>query len=223
MMYRFVSRFGRRRVSALAAWVALSLPAFAADPAPSSELVDLTQVAPGIRTDLRYATPDNFLHAAVYPCARCLLRRSVAEALARAQKSLEARGLGLQVWDCYRPPEVQKRMWALVPDSRYVANPKTGSVHNRGAAVDVTLVDAAGKPLPMPTAFDDFTSKAGADAPTTPEAAKNRALLRQALEAQGLVHLRTEWWHFDAKGSRGWPILEAKLCTAPKAESEPRR
>ncbi len=212
-------RSTRLFLAALSAFVvALWLPARAADPAPPAELVDLSEVAPHVRIDMRYATPDNFLHAAVYPCTRCLLRRPVAEALARAQKSLEAQGLGLRVWDCYRPPEVQQQMWKLVPDSRYVANPKTGSVHNRGGAVDITLVDSAGKALAMPTPFDDFTPAAAAEAPASPEASKNRATLRNALQAEGLVGIKTEWWHFDGKGSRSWPILDAPLC---KADARP--
>lgn len=187
----------------------------------SGELVDLAEVAPGIRLDLRYATADNFMKAAVYPCARCLLRRPAAEALARAQASLAARGLGLQVWDCYRPPAVQKRMWSLVPDARYVANPARGSVHNRGAAVDVTLVDSAGAALTMPTGFDDFTAAAAAAAEASAEASKNRATLREAMEAAGFVGIRSEWWHFDLAGSRGAAIIDAPLCPPPPAGASP--
>ncbi|MGC3999711.1 MAG: M15 family metallopeptidase [Anaeromyxobacter sp.] len=184
-------------------------------PAAVPQLVDVTTVAPGVRLDLRYATPDNFLHAAVYPCARCLLRRPAAEALARAQAWLEQRGYGLLVWDCYRPPAVQREMWRRVPDARYVADPARGSVHNRGGAVDLTLVDASGAPVVMPTPFDDFTPAAAPDAPASPEAAANRKLLREAMEAAGFGGIRTEWWHFHAAGSGRWPIEEAPLCPAP--------
>lgn len=183
-------------------------------PALPSDLVDVATVAPAVRIDLRYATKDNFLHEAVYPCGRCLLHRQAAEALALAQATLAARGLGLKVWDCYRPPSVQRKMWALLPDARYVADPKRGSIHNRGGAVDLTLVDAAGNELPMPTAFDDFSLAAAAAAPASPDATRNRATLREAMEGAGFNAIRTEWWHFDAAGSRAWPVLDAPLCPA---------
>lgn len=183
-----------------------------ARPGAADELVDVSEVAPAVVLDLRYATPDNFLGRAVYPCGRCLLRRPAADALARAQASLAAAGLGLKVWDCYRPHPVQHEMWKLVPDARFVAEPSRGSIHNRGGAVDVTLVDAGGRPLPMPTAFDHFGPEAAADAPAGPAATANRARLRQAMEAAGFTGIRTEWWHFDAAGSRGWPLAEQPLC-----------
>ena len=187
----------------------------AAGSAPEGgDLVDILDVAPTIEVDMRYAKPDNFLHAAVYPCARCLLRREAAMSLASVEKALEARGLRLKLWDCYRPPAVQQAMWGVLPDARFVADPKKGSVHERGGAVDVTLMDASAKELEMPTGHDDFTRKAYADAPASPEAAKNRAALRAAMEAEGWSGIRTEWWHFDAAGSRAWPIEDVALCKA---------
>jgi len=182
--------------------------------ASAADLVDVAVAVPGLRLDLRYATPDNFLRIAVYPCGRCLLRRPAAEALARAQASLAARGLGLLLWDCYRPLSVQRAMWALVPDGRYVADPARGSIHNRGGAVDLTLVDRDGKLLAMPTPFDHFGPEAAAEAPAPAEAAAHRATLRAAMEEAGFTGIRTEWWHFDAPGSRGWPLVDAPLCLA---------
>src|SRR5262249_53962703 len=135
------------------------------------QLVDVATVDPTIRIDMRYATPDNFTGVAVYPVARCLLRRDAADRLARLQRRLRTDGLGLVVWDCYRPFSVQERFWALVPDERYVARPErrdgrpvAGSKHNRGDAVDVTLADATGARLEMPTGFDDFSDRAHRDA-----------------------------------------------------------
>ncbi len=190
----------------------------AASPASSGgALVDVHDRAPGVVLDMRYARPENFLHEAVYPCARCLLREDAARAIAKAQEALHARGLGLVLWDCYRPPAVQQAMWAKVPDARFVANPKKGSVHQRGGAVDVSLVDSEGHLLEMPTAHDDFSSRAAADAPASPEATKNRATLREAMEAAGLTGIRTEWWHFDVAGSRSWPIADVPLCDNPPA------
>jgi len=133
-----------------------------AAPDPTA-LVEATALVPGLRVDMRYATADNFTGKVIYPVARCLLRRAVALRLARVQAALAARGLGLKVWDCYRPLAVQQKLWDLVKDPRYVADPKKGSRHNRGAAVDLTLVDKDGRELPMPTRFDDFSEKAHRD------------------------------------------------------------
>ena len=186
---------------------------------PAPDLVDITTVAPTIRLDLRYATPDNFTGVAVYPAARCLLRRDAAERLARVQRRLQADGFGLLVWDCYRPLAVQERFWALVPDERYVARPQrengrplAGSKHNRGAAVDVTLVDAAGRPLAMPSGFDDFSERAHRDAANVKPAARaNAARLESAMTAEGFQPLATEWWHFDAPGWQGYELLDVPL------------
>jgi D-alanyl-D-alanine dipeptidase len=201
--------------------VALALLVACAHPSPrpaSGELVDVAVLAPTIRLDLRYATRDNFTGVAVYPAARCLLRRDAAERLARVQRALRAEGLGLMVWDCYRPFSVQERFWALVPDERYVARPVRrdgrpveGSKHNRGAAVDVTLVDAAGRPLPMPTGFDDFSERAHRGAPAAPAARANASRLEAAMAAEGFEPLATEWWHFDAPGWRSDPLLDVPL------------
>ena len=174
-------------------------------------LVELVHIAPTVRLDLRYATVNNFTHHAVYPHARCLLRSSVAERLARVQATLAQEGLGLKVFDCYRPLSVQRQLWALVPDPRYVADPKHGSRHNRGAAVDVTLVDAAGVELPMPTAFDDFSDKAHRNADAPPPQRRNRERLERAMAAEGFLGLPTEWWHFDAPDWRSYPLSDDPL------------
>lgn len=187
-----------------------------ATPTPA-EVVDVAKVAPGARFDMRYAQSDNFLKKTVYPCARCLLRREAADALARAQTALEKDGYGLKLWDCYRPLAVQHEMWKIVSDPKWVADPKKGSVHNRGGAIDVTLVTKDGADLEVPSAHDDFTEKAYADAPASEAAAKHRAILRKALEAEGFAVFPSEWWHFNAKGSTAWPILDVPLCEATGA------
>jgi D-alanyl-D-alanine dipeptidase len=184
------------------------------------QLVDLATIDPTIRIDIRYATTDNFTGVAVYPVARCLLRRDAAERLARVQRRLRADGFGLLVWDCYRPFAVQERFWALVPDQRYVARPErrdgrpiAGSKHNRGAAVDVTLVDAAGAGLEMPTGFDDFSERAHRDAArVSPAARANAQRLEAAMVAEGFEPLPTEWWHFDAPGWEGAELLDVPLA-----------
>ena len=175
-------------------------------------LADFSRLHPAAILDIRYATPDNFTHQAVYPAARCLLRRSVAERLGAAAKDVEKQGLRLIVYDCYRPLSVQKKFWALVPDERYVADPAKGSRHNRGAAVDVSLADAGGKALAMPSAYDDFTDKAQRDyAGASPEALANRRLLEKTMARHGFTGLPTEWWHFDARGWEKFPILDIPL------------
>jgi zinc D-Ala-D-Ala dipeptidase len=171
-----------------------SLHASAKEPA----LLNIKDVAPGILVEMRYATTDNFTKTKLYPLAECLLCEPAAERLARVQANLEKKGLGLKVWDCYRPVSVQKKLWEIIPDDRYVANPSKGSKHNRGASVDLTLVDKNGRELLMPTPFDEFTEKAHRDfMDLPPEALKNRAVLEEAMEAEGFVPLPTEWWHFD--------------------------
>jgi D-alanyl-D-alanine dipeptidase len=129
----------------------------------SARLVDIRTVNRNIRLDIRYATTNNFLKRKLYPISKCALRSSVAQKLALVQTDLEKIGLGLKVYDCYRPFSVTKQMWEVMPDPRYVANPARGSRHNRGAAIDLTLVDRTGKELEMPTPYDDFTEKAHAD------------------------------------------------------------
>lgn len=179
-----------------------------------SDLADATEVVPGLKLELRYATEDNFLKRKVYPVARCLLRREVAERLGRVQARLARDGLGLRVFDCYRPLAIQKEMWKLVPLEGYVANPAKGSNHNRGAAVDLTLVDAKGEPLPMPTGFDAFVPAAHHGAKVEPERARNRERLKAAMEAEGFRPNRMEWWHYDAPGAAKLPVLDVPLDEA---------
>lgn len=189
-----------------------------------ADLVDLQSVNPRIRIDLRYATADNFVGKAMYRTSKCFLRREVAECLSKVQAELETLGLGLKVWDGYRPLSVQKEFWKLVPDERYVASPVKGSRHNRGAAVDLTLVDRDGRELEMPTKFDDFTENAGAFAPCSESAAENRKLLQRVMKAHGFEILPTEWWHFDAAGWERYEVLDLsfeEVEAAAKANNEP--
>ena len=177
-----------------------------------TSLVDLHHINAGIRLDMRYATANNFMHRPLYHESRCLLRAIAAEQLSQVQTDLEAIGLGLKVYDCYRPLSVQKQMWKLLPDDRYVANPAHGSRHNRGSAVDVTLVDRAGRELKMPTDFDDFTERAAIhyDGAST-EAKQNRQRLEDAMVKHGFTPLSTEWWHFDTTSWAQFPVLDVPL------------
>jgi D-alanyl-D-alanine dipeptidase len=176
-------------------------------------LTDVKGIVPDLVVDMRYATPDNFTGKRVYECNHCFLREATARKLAMAQAELKKEGYGLKAWDCYRPLSVQKIFWSLVPDPRYVADPAKGSKHNRGTAVDVTLVDSQGKELPMPTRFDDFTPRAFRDNNDfPPEVLKNRKTLEKAMENAGFEPLPSEWWHFDDKDWQGYEILDTNIC-----------
>ncbi|MBI5597211.1 MAG: M15 family metallopeptidase [Elusimicrobia bacterium] len=193
---------------AAGALTALALLACAAGRAPArGSLVDVSEALPGVALDIRYATPDNFAKAAVYPAARCLLRPEAAAALKAVRSDLAAKGLTLKLWDCYRPLSVQRRFWELVPDPRYVADPKKGSRHNRGAAVDATLAG-----VEMPTGYDDFSANAHrATLGGTPAARANAKSLEDAMAARGFKGLPTEWWHFDFAGWERFPLLDEPL------------
>jgi len=172
------------------------------------DLVELGRYVPDAVLDLRYATTDNFTGTRLYPVARCKLRRAVAERLARAAKLLRAHDRRLLVWDCYRPSSIQAALWKLVPDERYVANPKQGSVHSRGAAIDVGLADRDGKPVALPTRFDEFSDAAHRDHTAhDPEARR----LDAAMRAAGFVGLPTEWWHYDAPDAKAYPLADEPL------------
>ncbi len=171
------------------------------------DFVDVARAIPDAVLDLRYATTDNFVGEVLYPVAHCKLRRAVVERLARAAKALRAKDRRLLVWDCYRPSSIQAILWKKVPDPRYVADPKQGSKHSRGAAIDVALVAADGKPVELPTAFDDFTPAAHRDR-ALPRSAEAR-LLAAAMTEAGFVGLPTEWWHFDAPDT--YPLSDEPL------------
>jgi D-alanyl-D-alanine dipeptidase len=178
-----------------------------------SRLIDLAEFDPRIAIDLRYATADNFMGRPLYPPeARCLLRPATARRLKRVQDRLARTGLGLKVYDAYRPLSVQKQMWEIMPDPRYVADPARGSRHNRGSAVDVTLVDSTGRELEMPTGFDDFTEAAHRNYQgATPAALRHRKILTNAMEAEGFVGLSTEWWHYDDPDWKSYPPVDMRL------------
>ena len=195
----------------LAAALALALVS------PPHGLVDASRLVPDALLDVRYATADNFVGKRLYPEARCLLKRPVAERLARAAARLRREGLRLRIHDCYRPLSVQREMWAAFPHEGYVANPAQGSNHNRGAAVDVGLATLAKGPVEMPTRYDAFDRRAhaGATEGVSPAARRNRDLLRRAMEAEGFRVNRMEWWHFDAPERKGAPLLDVPFSAVP--------
>jgi len=162
---------------------------------------DVVALDPSIRLDIRYATDNNFTKAKIYDCPRCLLRPEAAAAIVKANKLLKAKGMSLKMFDCYRPRPYQQRLWDKVPNPNYVAPPAKGSMHSRGAAVDLTIVDAKGKELNMGTEYDFFGVEAHSDNMNLPaEVLKNRRLLRETMEAVGFQGIRTEWWHFSYRG-----------------------
>lgn len=174
-----------------------------------SSLIDIQFFIPNIYVDLKYATDDNFTGQIVYNFNRCLLLEKTALQLSHAQTELEKSGLGLKIWDGFRPLAVQWKFWELLPDKRYVSDPRKGGRHTRGTAVDLTLITSCGQELLMPSNFDEFNDKAhrnykGASA----EALKNRKLLQDTMERHGFVGLPTEWWHFDLIGWQDYPPID---------------
>jgi len=181
---------------------------------PAPLLVDAAARVPDAVLDLRYAGPRNAAGRPLYPAPRCLLLAPVAERLARAAAALRAQGYRLLLWDCYRPLSVQRELWRLRPDPRYVADPERGSHHSRGAAVDATLATLAGEPVEMPTDHDAFERRARPDVEEgiSPAARAHRALLRRAMEEAGFRQNRGEWWHYDAAGFGRHPLLDLPLA-----------
>jgi D-alanyl-D-alanine dipeptidase len=187
---------------------------------PRQEIVPLVPFIPGIRLDIRYATPNNLMHHPVYTLRAAFLRRPAAEALKAVQEELQPMGLGLKVFDGYRPYRVTVAFYEAYHDSNFVASPYTGSRHNRGCAIDLTLVDLrTGREPVMPTVYDSFTKEAAADfAGATPAAIQNRQLLQKVMLEHGFVIYPSEWWHFDFGGWKDYPIMDLSFeqLTAPK-------
>jgi D-alanyl-D-alanine dipeptidase len=176
---------------------------------PDERLVEITDIP----RDVRYATTDNFMHQQLYPVSKVFLRRPAAIALHDVERELAREGLGLKIFDGYRPYRVTVRMWKPIRNPDFVADPAKGSRHNRGAAVDLTLIDLrTGNPLPMPTGYDAFTSKARQDFNELPaEAIANRAKLRDVMTKYGFDPLPSEWWHFDFRGWEKFELLDLPL------------
>ncbi|WP_205030455.1 M15 family metallopeptidase [Psychroflexus aestuariivivens] len=172
------------------------------------KLVNLRNID-GIQFDIRYATTNNFVEQKVYPSADAFARKAVAEALSQIQDTLESLGLGLKIFDAYRPYEATVKFYESVEDTTYVASPFSGSRHNRGCAVDLTLVDLkSGKPLEMPTEYDDFTKKAHPNyMDLSQQVLANRKLLIDVMQAHGFKVYPYEWWHFDYVGWEENPLM----------------
>lgn len=183
------------------------------------DLVELIRLEPTIKLDIRYATKNNFLGRPVYTEARAFLQRPAAEALVRVHRALRVKGYGLLVFDGYRPWRVTRTFWRNTPRAKkmFVADPRKGSRHNRGCAVDLTLYDLkTGKAVTMPSAFDEMTERSYADyTGATPESTRLRDLLAEAMTAEGFRIFPTEWWHYDFKDWKDYAVLDIEFKEIP--------
>jgi len=184
-------------------------------PLRKPDLVELVTLDPTIKLDIRYATTNNFLSTPMYSQARAFMQRPAAEAVVRANHELKKQGYGLLIHDAYRPWYVTKMFWDATPDDKkiFVADPKDGSRHNRGCAVDLTMYDLkTGKVVQMPSGYDEMTERAYADySGGTAEQRERRAILRQAMEKEGFTVYPQEWWHFDYKDWKEYPVMNTKF------------
>ncbi len=174
------------------------------------DMVNLAEFIPRIQVDLRYATPNNFTSAIIYDDDTAYLRRGTAEKLKAAQAEFVTHGYTIKVWDAYRPPAAQFKLWEKVPDARFVINPHKGySYHSRGVAVDITLVDEKGQEVIMPTGFDDFTARADRDySDLDQETAANARFLEEIMVKHGFSSIYYEWWHFIDSNKDKYPVYE---------------
>ncbi|MFN4226544.1 MAG: M15 family metallopeptidase [Candidatus Ratteibacteria bacterium] len=173
------------------------------------ELVNIKKIIPDIVLDIRYATENNFTGKILYPTSDCFVAKEVAIALKKVNEDLKKQGYKLKIFDGYRPLSVQKIMWEIIPNPKYIADPEKGSAHNRGYAVDVSLVDLNGNDVLMPTDFDEFSEKARPDYNNLPTLAiKHRRILHNTMKKYGFIPSKTEWWHFFYPGYKNKPNLD---------------
>jgi D-alanyl-D-alanine dipeptidase len=179
-------------------------------------LVEIGEASHGVLIDLRYGTPDNFTGKPVYRNPRCFLHRDAAALLARATDLAARQGLKLKIFDAFRPSEAQWVLWNHTPDPEFLADPRRGSPHSRGAAVDLTLADGMGRELDMGTGFDAFTplSRHG-NVALSESAQRNRFLLLGLMTAAGFDFYRNEWWHYQMFDSRRYPVLSDSVLPSP--------
>jgi zinc D-Ala-D-Ala dipeptidase len=188
----------------------------------SLQMINLQKYIPGIDLDLKYATRDNFMHEKLYPPVHTtFLRKPAADALKKVVEDLKDQNLSLKIFDAYRPYSVTEKMWEKVKDDRYAADPRKGSGHNRGAAVDLTLINLkTKKELLMGTGFDNFTDSAHADFKDLPDSIlANRNLLKSVMEKYGFKQLSTEWWHFYLPNS-SFELLDISFADLKKMDKK---
>lgn len=177
---------------------------------PSNELIEIKKAIPNIKLDIRYATKNNFMQQVMYKQARAFARKPVVESLKKIQKELNKKGYGLKIFDGYRPYAITVEFYKKASDKNFVANPAKGSKHNRGCAVDLTLINLkTGKELVMPTPYDSFSAAAAAKYENvSPEARKNRDFLIAVMAKYQMNVLENEWWHYDFSGWRNYDLMD---------------
>lgn len=177
---------------------------------PNKELINLEKFVPGLVLDIRYATTDNFTGEKIYNLARAYARKPVAESLKKVQADLKSQGLGIKIFDAYRPYKATVKFYEVYGDTTYVASPYRGSRHNRGCALDLTIINLkTGEELKMPTGFDSFQKAAWPSSPVKdPAVLKNRTLLINAMQKHGFKVNSSEWWHYDFIGWQKFEVLD---------------
>lgn len=192
----------------------------------NQKMEDLRRLIPRMHLDLKYATAENFMHEKLYPPTNTtFLRKPAADSLKKVIEYLRKRNLTVKIFDAYRPYSVTEKMWEKVKDSRYAADPAKGSGHNRGAAVDLTLIDLkTGKELNMGTGFDNFTDTAHIDfTGLSQEVLNNRNMLREVMEKFGFIQLSTEWWHYYLPHSSSYELLDIPFSDLKKMDRIPQK
>ena len=192
---------------------------------PGFEMTGLKNKIPGIKFDMRYAAGNNFLHKKLYPSpATAFIRMDAATALSEVQNELKQKGLCLKIFDAYRPYSVTEKIWRLVKDERYAASPEKGSNHNRGVAVDLTIIEIkTNTALNMGTDFDCFNDSAHHDFTALPDTVlKNRLLLRTIMKKHGFIAMETEWWHYSLPDAKEYELLDLSFKQLDKYQSKNR-
>ena len=185
-------------------------------------LVDVAVACPGVFVDLAYCRPDNVFGRALYRCNHAWLLDTTAVKLAAAAADARAHGHALLLLDAYRPLRIQRVMWELLPDDDYVAPPSRGSIHNRGAAVDVTLATPDGVALPMPSDYDEFSPRASHRWDGAPrELTRRRELLCSIMERAGFSSYHAEWWHYTDRDNANHPLLDVEPCDGVPEVDQP--
>jgi len=176
---------------------------------PLTKMEDLQKIK-GLVLDIRYATTNNFTGKVIYTTPKAYARKPVFDALKNVQDSLSKLNLGIKIFDAYRPYAATLKFHEVYPDTNFVANPRSGSSHNRGCAIDLTLIDlVTGKEIQMPTEFDNFTEKAHKDYPDLPDSVlANRKLLLDIMSHFGFTCIGSEWWHYDFNGWQNYKLMD---------------
>jgi D-alanyl-D-alanine dipeptidase len=189
-----------------------------------AHLIELITLDKSIKLDIRYATDNNFVGRAVYPEGRAFLQKPAAEAVVRVHKKLKEKGLGIVIFDGYRPWTITKLFWDVVPEDKrkFVADPAKGSKHNRGCAIDLSIFDLkTGQPIDMPSGYDEFTERASPNYKGgTEQQTANRELLRKLMEAEGFTVNPNEWWHFDYANWQDYAIYDISFEEAAEGSKK---